>query len=182
MISVKVLNESGYDEAMLGLSLSYQAPADRMSAVALRLKDKNLGHNKFLRMMVVWLDVTGPRYWWQEADTYAVGTTKQSESTMHTLVKSIHAVDALNDLFEPGSLNPQTAMGLIQAADQNDVAAVKRLLPEGFLQRRIWMVNYQVLRNIIAQRSNHRLPHWKEFCTCVKAQVAHPEFLEIEND
>lgn len=45
-------------------------------------------HSKFTRQILVSMDITGPLYWWKEADTYKVGTTTNSESTMHTLSKN----------------------------------------------------------------------------------------------
>ena len=42
-------------------------------------------HAKYRRMMVVYLDITAPLYWWKEADTYKVGTVANSCSTMHRL-------------------------------------------------------------------------------------------------
>lgn len=40
---------------------------------------------KFRRMIVVYVDVTAPLYWWKEADTYKVGTVRNSCSTMHKI-------------------------------------------------------------------------------------------------
>ena len=44
-------------------------------------------HGKFLRMINVTLDITAPRFWWTEFDTYRVGVEKNSCSTMHTIHK-----------------------------------------------------------------------------------------------
>ena len=54
---------------------------------------------------------------------------------------------------------------------------IKKKLPEGFLQRRMWKMSYKTLRNIILQRHNHVLPHWPKFIEDVLKQVDHPEFL-----
>ena len=40
---------------------------------------------KYRRMIMVYLDVTAPMYWWKEADTYKVGTVRNSCSTMHKI-------------------------------------------------------------------------------------------------
>lgn len=40
---------------------------------------------KFRRMIMVYVDVTAPMYWWKEADTYKVGTVRNSCSTMHKI-------------------------------------------------------------------------------------------------
>jgi len=61
----------------------------------------------------------------------------------------------------------------IQLGDFN---IVKRILPESFLQRRIVCTNYQVLRRIIRQRKNHKLPEWKEVITGILNQIEHKEF------
>ena len=34
------------------------------------------------------VDITGPLYWWKEFDTYKVGTTANSTSTMHKLAST----------------------------------------------------------------------------------------------
>lgn len=40
---------------------------------------------KFRRMIVVYMDITAPLYWWKEFDTYKVGTVANSCSTMHKI-------------------------------------------------------------------------------------------------
>lgn len=40
-------------------------------------------HCKFMRQIIVSVDITAPLYWWKEFDTYKVGTTSNSTSTMH---------------------------------------------------------------------------------------------------
>lgn len=42
-------------------------------------------HRKFMRMLVVYCDITAPLYWWKEFDTYKVGTVANSCSTMHKI-------------------------------------------------------------------------------------------------
>lgn len=42
-------------------------------------------HRKFMRQIFVSVDITAPLYWWKEADTYKIGTTANSTSTMHKL-------------------------------------------------------------------------------------------------
>lgn len=44
-------------------------------------------HAKYRRMIVVYLDITAPLYWWKEFDTYKVGTVTNSCSTMHKIVE-----------------------------------------------------------------------------------------------
>jgi ribosomal protein L39E len=54
-------------------------------------------------------------------------------------------------------------------------------LPEGYLQTRLILMNYQTLRTIIAQRQNHRLPQWRMFIKKMKEQVKYKELLEGVN-
>lgn len=42
-------------------------------------------HAKFMRQIFVTVDITAPLYWWKEFDTYKVGTTANSTSTMHKI-------------------------------------------------------------------------------------------------
>ena len=51
------------------------------------LHDAGTDHRKFMRMLVVYVDITAPLYWWKEFDTYKVGTVANSCSTMHTIHK-----------------------------------------------------------------------------------------------
>lgn len=52
-----------------------------------RLRDAGTDHRKFMRMIVVYADLTGPLYWWKEFDTYKVGTVANSCSTMHKIAE-----------------------------------------------------------------------------------------------
>ena len=46
--------------------------------LAKRLVIAGTDHSKFMRMITVTMDVTAPMYWWAEADTYKVGTVRNS--------------------------------------------------------------------------------------------------------
>ena len=50
-----------------------------------RLSNAGTDHRKFMRMIVVYCDITAPLYWWKEFDTYKVGTVANSCSTMHKI-------------------------------------------------------------------------------------------------
>lgn len=57
-------------------------------------------HAKFMRQIFVSVDITAPLYWWSEADTYKVGTTANSTSTMHKIMSKPFT----EDLFEMGDI------------------------------------------------------------------------------
>lgn len=52
-----------------------------------RLCNAGTDHRKFMRMLVVYVDLIGPLYWWKEFDTYKVGTVANSCSTMHKIAE-----------------------------------------------------------------------------------------------
>lgn len=187
-MQVKVIEEHGYEAALRGMAYSYKDRAiepeawwsgqkEKAEKRAKLLAKKGGGHNKFLESITVWVDIEACRAFWSEFDTYRVGMTKNSESSMHTLQKrEPTAAD-----FEEG-----TSPFMIEAfcaawpTLKSDVTALKMALPEGFLQRRMVCTNYKVLQNIIWQRTGHRLLWWSVFIDEIMAQVAHPEFLTIE--
>ena len=164
-MKVKILNEEGYYQAMYGLSLSYNKKVEEVEDVAIKLAGLDKGHNKFLESMVVWIEVQAPLDFHIQLDTYRVGMTKQSQSTMHTLKKRAlrqedfeieipqYYLDYLNSIIDSGL----------------PVTYIKKLLPCGFLQTRVLCTNYKTIRNIIIQRQNHKLLEWKVFCEAMKA-------------
>ena len=64
-------------------------------SLMMQLRNAGTDHRKFMRMIVVYLDITAPLYWWKEFDTYKVGTVANSCSTMH----KIHAKEFTLDDF-----------------------------------------------------------------------------------
>ena len=61
----------------------YLGPNDH--DLMMRLRNAGTDHRKFMRMIVVYLDITAPLYWWKEFDTYKVSTVANSCSTMHKI-------------------------------------------------------------------------------------------------
>ena len=172
-MKIKIIEECGHDAAILGLSLSYNTDIDRAKKVAVKLAPKGGGHNKFLESIVVYLDITAPRYWWSQFDTYRIGVTKQSESTMHTLTKT----KLSREHFERGMINDDTLWELQALIATKELELVKGHLPESFLQRRIICTNYKTLIGIVQQRQTHRLREWKQFCKEIPEQLSLKQYL-----
>lgn len=59
----------------------------------MRLRNAGKDHRKFMRMIVVYIDITAPLYWWKEFDTYKVGTVANSCSTMHKIADKEFTLD-----------------------------------------------------------------------------------------
>ena len=70
-------------------------------ALAKRLFDAGPEHRKYLRQIFVTCDILAPLYWWKEFDTYKVGTTANSCSTMH----KIHSKEFVLDDFSTEHLH-----------------------------------------------------------------------------
>ena len=158
-MEIKILEEAGFECAMKGLSLSYNKDPKDMEEVASKLSRLGKGHGKFLESMVVWLEVTAPLDFHIQLDTYRVGMTKQSESTMHTLKNRL----LIQEDFEVNI--PNSYLTYLNSCIEGNapIEFLKKMLPCGFLQKRILCTNYMTLRNIIVQRSKHKLPEWKSF-------------------
>jgi hypothetical protein len=181
-MDVIVKNESGYNTAVEGVGFSYGiTDFDRLKSVAYKLCDKDGGHNKFLESIQVWIEITAARYWWQEFDTYRVGTTKQSESTIHTIAKRPLGKKDFEHPVPQETIN--YINNLITQYNRDDgqkktwFNLIKANLPEGYLQKRMVCTNYKVLSNMIAQRKRHVLHEWHHFIEEVLNQIEHPELL-----
>src|SRR5574343_260296 len=173
-MEIKLLKEAGYEEAILGLSLSFYDHKETIEEFwteekkvkaakrAELLAFKQGGHNKFLESIQVWLFIKATRAFWQEFDTYRVGMTKQSSSTMHTLDK--RKVDESD--FEVGVSR--------KSIDSfNDcLLTYKNVLSE----------NYKVLQNIYYQRNKHRYKYWQTFCKFLLDNLEFPIFIKEEEN
>lgn len=193
-------------EALFGIGLSYGLTSgienvkdleraecyDRIMQIARGLAHKpGGGHNKFLETITLTLDVKAPRYWWQEFDTYRVGVTKQSESTMHTLLTrpfSIQDFEIEEELVgsyitvlegaRKAYVELQSMCKVVDMESQKDemLCMIKKILPECYLQRRIVCLNAKALQNMYTQRKDHRLPEWRSFFDAIKEQMQEQEY------
>jgi hypothetical protein len=175
-LEVLKLKEEGYKEAVLGFSLSYRSTLERTESILAKYAFGKSGENKFLESIYIWLDVNAPRFWWSEADTYRL-STKQSESTMHFLCKQHLTQNNFEYSIEYDYLDFLNNRIDLYKEKIISIAEVKNALPEGYLQRRIWCMNYKCFRNIYEQRITHRLPQWQFFCNIVLRSLEHPEFI-----
>jgi hypothetical protein len=163
-INTKVLKYYGFEEAMYGLSLNRKKLVEEMYKVAKRLGHKDSGHNKFLESIIIWVEIRAPRYWWQEFDTYRIGITKQSESTINSFFTDFeNSIVSGEPLFEEGSITDQQYAKIEESVAARNIVGVKRALPEGFLQKRVVCMSLKSFRNMYIQRKDHVLPHWNKF-------------------
>lgn len=179
-------------DALLGLGLSYGLTSDmsietlikctnvsnKLFVVAKKLAWQQGGHNKFLETITLCLDIKAPRYWWQEFDTYRVGVTKQSESTIHTIMQKEFTQDDFQGVTEPAIIRIMNTYRReyleVIARDANNpymLRDLKNILPEGYLQRRIVTLNLKTLQNMYVQRKDHKLREWHWFFDGIKSDL-----------
>lgn len=144
-----------------------------------RLSRSGPSHAKFLRYIVVTFDITAPRYWWAEMDTYKVGTVRNSCSTMH----KVQAKEFERSDFSVEHLNEESLKILdeliktINAArnrynaekNKDDWWQMIELLPASLNQKATLQLNYQVLQGIYFTRKDHRLDEWHDFCHWIES-------------
>jgi len=168
------IEEHGFERAMRGLARSYNQDVKNMPEVALKLGPKDKGHNKFLESIVVWMEIEAPRFWWSEFDTYRVGMTKQSDSTMHTLKRQ----PLMQHNFEYNILSFYLCYLNKMIKRNESIDKIKNALPDGFIQGRSICTNLKVIRHIILQRHDHKLPQWRYFCEKMK-ELKYYEYLGL---
>lgn len=142
-------------------------------------------HGKFLRMIIVTLDIVAPLYWWKEFDTYKVGTVANSCSTMHKIhAKEFDVNDFSHEHVEEltGDDYNMSYDFLLRTVDILNYYRKKfletnvktywwqfiQLLPSSYNQRRTVQLNYAVLQNIYHARKGHKLDEWHTFCDWIK--------------
>ena len=143
---------------------------DNDFALAKRLFDAGTEHRKYLRQIFVACDILAPLYWWKEFDTYKVGTTTNSCSTMHKIHEKRFSLEdfSTDHLLRSGKgtledviydLNYFRALYL-ETKNKPYWWQLIQLLPSSYNQLRTVTMNYEVLANIIRQRKNHKLEEW----------------------
>ena len=141
-----------------------------------RLYKAGTEHRKYLRQIFVSEDITAPLYWWKEFDTYKIGTTADSCSTMH----KIHAKE-----FEPDDFSIEHLYGdvlvlfedniietlnvyrkaYINTKDKRYWWQLIQLLPSSYNQKRTVTFTYENVVTMIRQRTGHKLDEWNDFVT-----------------
>lgn len=149
-----------------------------------QLSKAGTDHRKFMRMIVVYCDITAPMYWWKEFDTYKVGTVRNSTSTMHKIHSKEFTLDdfSCDDFYLGGGtrLNLKDMFidiisdceylreKFVETKDKKYWKGLIQLLPSSYNQKSTVMLNYEVLANMYHSRKNHKLDCWKEFCKWIE--------------
>lgn len=147
------------------------------------LREAGTDHRKFLRMIVVSLDITAPLYWWAEFDTYKVGTVRNSCSKMHKLLEKPFEMNGFSfdklpvNLYEEvarpwidmlNELRDRYMRCLEEGVKKQIWYSILQLLPESYNQRATVLLNYEVLCRMYHSRKNHKLDCWVDFCNWIE--------------
>ena len=182
---------------------------DEDMGLAQRLIRGGSEHRKFLRQIIVSVDITAPFYWWKEFDTYKIGTVANSCSTMHKLAST----PITKECFEMGDFKCfefdisvsddgnfavvynseyvwnhtiHTLEALrekyVETKDKRYWKELVRLLPESWLQKRTVTMNYENLLSICKQRSGHKLTEWHTFIDWVHTLPYANEFVFLNEN
>ena len=147
-------------------------------SLAKKLAKAGSDHRKFLRQIIVSMDITAPLYWWKEFDTYKVGTVANSCSTMHKIqAKEFSRDDFSCDRLSEEALAVLDSVILYLEGERIKYNVTKekehwhnmiQLLPSSFNQMRTVSMNYEVLINIYYARKNHKLAEWHTLCDAIE--------------
>ena len=143
-----------------------------------RLFKAGTEHRKYLRMINVTMDITCSLYWWKEFDTYKIGTSCNSCSTMH----KIHSKEFTIDDFSNEQLDYTSRCMLkdiisvlnnnrklfIETKDKQYWWNMIQLLPSSYNQKRTVQLSYETVFNMIRQREHHKLDEWVKFVDVLK--------------
>ena len=119
--------------------------------LAKRLRKAGSDHRKFLRQVMVSVDITAPIYWWKEYDTYKVATVANSTSTMHKIhSKPFELEDFSHDHLTPDGLELLTfiisrleeiRLRFVEGKKKEDWYDLIQLLPSSYNQMRTCTLN-----------------------------------------
>lgn len=156
-------------------------------------------HAKYRRMVVVYVDITAPLYWWKEFDTYKVGTVANSCSTMHKIAEKEFEFSDFS--WEHLFIHAQTYNGFVSSAvlkctiealnefrglylktkDKVYWWQLIQLLPSSYNQKRTIMLNYEVLTGLYRSRKGHKLDEWNDFCDWIE-KLPYSELITMKED
>lgn len=147
-------------------------------SLAIKLCRAGSDHRKFIRQIIVSVDITAPMYWWKEYDTYKVATVANSTSTMHKIhSKKFELNDFSHDFLSENGLRilnlvidslEEIRLKFIETKNKNDWYDIIQLLPSSYNQMRTCTFNYETLVNIYHARAHHKLKEWHTFCDWIE--------------
>ena len=147
-------------------------------SLMMKLRNAGTDHRKFMRMIVVYVDITAPVYWAAELDTYKVATVRNSCSFMHKGTSKIfekgqfswHGLDETDPTYVEFVLKKMNELRDKYLETKNTIIfqQLRDICPQGLNIRFTYMCNYEVLANIYKSRKDHKLTEWNDFCAWIE--------------
>lgn len=146
--------------------------------LAKRLRKAGSDHRKYIRQILVSVDINAPLYWWKEYDTYKIATVANSCSTMHKIASKPfsledfscdHMTEATKEFMASvvGKLE-ELRLSYVETKNKDDWYDMIQLLPSSYNQLRTCSFNYETLINIYYSRKDHKLAEWHTFCDWIQ--------------
>lgn len=150
-------------------------------------------HGKYLRYLIVQLDLNAPLYFWKEFKTYRkhrkfmddgdefldpeefeMFIETNSCSTMHKIHSKEFTLEDFSHEHLHGLYLKHLKNTIVMLNDARETYLIDKnkedwwqmiqLLPTSYNQLRTVQLNYQVLKNMYFARRNHKLDEWRLFC------------------
>lgn len=156
-------------------------------------------HRKFMRQILVSMDITASMSFWWDIDTYKISTEKNSTSRMHKLTSKycrhltqedfnwnhmthhrIETLEHINCLIDTLRYLTESGVSIYAENYQTVFTELINDLPEGYLFTRHWTGNYEVLYSLIAARKNHKQEEIRDFCVKLEDLPYYNELLIIK--
>lgn len=135
---------------------------------------------KFMRMIQVWCDISAPLTWWKQFDTYKVGTTANSTSTMHSITDKEFTMDDFcaepsDHLVSTIDFLNEKRLEYLNTKEYRTWREIIDNLPESYIQMRTVNMSYEAIAHMINDRKNHKLTEWQYFCAVMLESLPYLE-------
>lgn len=161
----------------------------------LRLAEAGSVDGKFRQMIVVYVDITAPLYWWEEFNTYCGGIapappcakihskeftledfsrdnlTEQSlDVLLHTIqYLNIHRMAYLTTTTEPQANGTVLSAEACAKLKKDIWRQIIQLLPSSYNQKRTVMLDYEILSDIYRHQQNCKLDEWQKIWQWIRS-------------
>jgi len=140
------------------------------------------GHRTWLAGVLVSFNVTGTNVWWMQFERYHFAQIVSSMSKMHRLKRMVETEDFKfhEKVFENGQVLLQDIELNGRGGEPFDEEELVYNCPMGLELTARVTTNYLQLRTIYAQRKNHKLKEWRDFCEWIASLPYAREFITLE--
>lgn len=162
------------NEEIMCYNYIYLGEKDKKLIEILMSEKKRNSERKFLRQILVSMDIKTTLKHWAQIDTYKIGTVRNSESTMHSLVvKNITNDDFRYEIDN----NILEILGRhlwlyhkesVKTIKQKIFEEIENILPSGYLLESHWTGSYANIKDMYLDRRTHKMSYWQEFCDIIE--------------